>query len=289
MPTPLRLGPGAYDPSNDFESRFTRSPKFTIRKRPLGESKLTQKTPGPSCYTYGQTMKQLSTFAASPKYSMGAKFKKEKIIKDPDPMILHAKRGFLSQTKPLKRVFIMSRHPIIDASGSKLPPNQYIWASKGKDYVHEKVKTFYIEGRPQEVDRTNALVSPAKYKVNDKFLSNYQIGAQGHYMFERPVTTTSVPHNFKRSISYTAIDPVVTLRKAKLQFPPLQSGPPLAQHRPKTSFSRVFNIPTPRNHEYQNPRHYDEMASSRDLQSSIQIAIEAQNSLKHRSKKYQNL
>lgn len=285
MPTPLRLGPGAYDPSNDFESRFTRSPKFTIRKRPLGESKLKQKTPGPSCYQYGNTINQLSTFAASPKYSMGAKFHSEKIIKDPDPMILHAKRGFLSQTKPLNRVFIVSRHPIIDASGSKLPPNQYIWASKGKDYVNEKVKTFYIEGRPQEVDRTNALVSPAKYSVNDKFLSNYQTGAQASYMFERPSTSASVPRNFKRSISYSAIDPVVTLRKAKLQFPPLESQPPLAQYRPKTSFSRVFNIPTPRNHEYRYPRHYDVTASSRDLHSSIQIATEAQNSLKHRAKK----
>jgi len=272
MPTPLRLGPGAYDPSNDFESRFTRSPKFTIRKRPLGESKLKQKTPGPSCYQYGQTINQLSTFAASPKYSMGAKFNKEKIIKDPDPMILHAKRGFLSQTKPLNRVFIMSRHPIIDASGSKLPPNQYIWASKGKDYVHEKVKTFYIEGRPQHVDRTNALVSPAKYQVNDKFLSNYQIGAQASYMFERPATSACIPHGFKRSISYSAIDPVVTLRKAKLQFPPLESQPPLVQHRPKTSFSRVFNIPTPRNHEYQYPRHHSMGASNCDRQSPSETA-----------------
>jgi len=255
MPTPLRLGPGAYDPSNDFESRFTRSPKFTIRKRPLGESKLKQKTPGPSCYPYGSTMHQLSTFLASPKYSMGAKLCRDKVIKDPDPMILHAKRGFLSQTKPLNRVFIMSRHPIIDASGSKLPPNQYLWASKGKDYLDEKVKSFYIEGRPQEVDRTNALVSPAKYKVNDKFLSNYQIGAQGTYMFKRPATTAGVHCNFRKSISYSAIDPIVTLRKAKLQFPPLLSQPPLVQHRPKTSFSRVFNIATPRNHESRFPSH----------------------------------
>jgi len=267
MPTPLRLGPGAYDPSNDFESRFTRSPKFTIRKRPLGESKLKQKTPGPSCYPYGNTIHQLSTFAASPKYSMGAKFNTEKVIRDPDPMILHAKRGFLSQTKPLNRVFIMSRHPIIDASGSKLPPNQYIGASRGKDYVNEKVKTFYIEGRPQEIDRTNALVSPAKYKVNDKFLSNYQKGAQATYMFERPATTATIKTNdgtsqfetrpnFEKSISYSAVDPVVTLRKAKLQFPPLESQPPLVQYRPKTSFSRVFNIATPRNHEFRIPRHF---------------------------------
>jgi len=254
MPTPLRLGPGAYDPCNDFESRFTRSPKFTIRKRPLGESKLKQKTPGPSCYQYGKNMHQLSTFAASPKYSMGAKFNKDKVIKDPDPMILHAKRGFLSQTKPLNRVFIMSRHPIIDSSGSKLPPNQYMWASKGKDYLSEKVKTFYIEGRPQEIDRTNTLVSPAKYTVNDKYLSNYQIGAQATYMFKRPATT-GTPSNFINSISYSAIDPLVTVRKAKLQFPPLDNQPPLLQHRPKTSFSRIFNIATPRNHEFRIPRH----------------------------------